>query len=158
MLSPAHNDVIDQFDPHNLACSDEVSRHPDIGFGRISFTTRMIVHQENCRCRSDNCSPEYLPWMNQDCIHSPYRKEHVPFHFPPRIEKKNNNALALWVELHIDRDMKHSVNEGVFRGLANRELGRNRTLPQRDDFEFDRLRTIVNLLHIILSADFLSVR
>ena len=82
----------------------------------------------------------------------------MPFHFPPRIEKKNNNALALWVELHIDRDMKHSVNEGVFRGLANRELGRNRTLPQRDDFEFDRLRTIVNLLHIILSADFLSVR
>jgi len=64
----AHDDVIDGFDLDYLSSTDEVSGDFNVRFGGGRFSARVIVHEHNCTCGSDNRCAKDFPGMYQEGV------------------------------------------------------------------------------------------
>jgi hypothetical protein len=62
MIWISHDIMIEEFDLKELTGSDEIARYTDIRFGRLWFTTGMVVGHYGGRGAGDNCQTEYFPW------------------------------------------------------------------------------------------------
>lgn len=160
MPAGADDDVIKNFDLHQLAGANQIASDLDVGLRRCGVATWVVVKNHNDRCRDDACRSEHLARMDEQGVHGADRHEVMSFDSAAGVQEQNDEAFAFGIVMRGRRDMGAPVIGGVLRGFADVHALRQGTLAKRDDFVFLRLFSLsrfwrfeleqLGLLHVTL--------
>src|SRR5664280_3736074 len=98
----------------------------------------MVVHENHGGCAANYRNPEHLARMHEDRVERAYGHKLVSPHPASSIQEQHNEALTLWVEILMRRDMQPPVVGSLIRCLAYQHGFRHRTIPQSNNLEFLR--------------------
>ena len=130
----ADNDVIEDFDFQELAGSNQVTGHLDVGIRRRAILRGVVVHQNAGAAGGYYDRPEDFTRLDVAGIQIAQGDQIVPDNPSPGVEDQNDQGFFAFVEpVRID-DVLLPILHGALGSIDH--LGRKRAFPDPHDFEF----------------------
>ena len=136
MVRPAHDDMVQHFDLHQLPGSDQVSRGSDVGFAWGRVATGMIVHEDDGGGRRDDCGAENFPRMAEQRVGQADRDQVMALDAPPRVQHQNHQAFHFGIEIGMRGNMALPVLDRALGVIAQSLVLRHWAFAQGGDLVF----------------------
>lgn len=140
MAGSSDNDMIENFNLEKLAGTYQIARHFYVSFGWRCLPAWVIVHHHDCSRRGHNSYSKDFAGMDKKRIHRPDADKIMAFDLSAGVQNQHNQTFAFRVEIRMSGNVPLPVLESFFRRIAQLQTFRRRTLSQRRDLVFKRLR------------------
>jgi hypothetical protein len=87
MIAIANDHMVNHINFEQLTAANEVAGDFNVRFGRLRFSARMIVHDNDGGCAGHDCQTENFPRMAKNGVHRSHGYKIVTFDFTAGVQE-----------------------------------------------------------------------
>jgi hypothetical protein len=131
-----HDDVVQQFDPEQLAGPVEITGDMEVGVGRLGLARGMVVHEDDSVGVGHDGGAEHFAGVGADRVQGPDGDKLVAKDAAADVENEDHETFDFGIEPGLGGNVPVPVLDGDLRRVAKERVGRHGTFTEGDDAPF----------------------